>query len=597
MTLRDVAWRNHRLIAQLQFVTITNNQKDFLALVDSGAQLNLISEDLVESLQVEQSLRCDICNFRGVGNDKMKIDMWILVKLDLANGATVRVPLAVVKQMENMVILGLPFLIQVKARIDPRNQLLELPAGPLQMINNMQSPARAFIIEVTEEVKSLVDKAIISEKAKTRLLEILRIYVDLYANMRTGQVQGLSHHIRLTTPRPIASRPRPNTEEHGKAIMQEVRKMLDTKVIRASESPYSSEIVMIKKKTGEWRMCIDYRPLNKVTVDDKYQIPRITDLLFSIKGSKYFVALDLRSGYWQIPMDESCRAYTAFRTPEGLFEFLVMPFGLKNAPATFQRCMDFILGDLRYKNVSVYLDDILIHHSDEMECLKLLETVFKRLLLAGLTINLPKCTFFPKALKYLGHIIQGGILRPNLARVNTLDAIKAPCTVTELRAVLGLIGYFQSYIPRYSATVIPLTNLLKGKSKGAKKAAIQWTPECNSALKMVIEKLKESTLTLPIDEDKFVIETDASDLAIGGVLTVDRGEGRQPVYFVNKKLSGAQLNWTIREKEAYAIIHSLQKFDRFIRPKPFVVITDNQSLKWLFDAKSGKLARWAVIMR
>lgn len=590
---------DQQLTSPLQFVTLYSDRCEFLALVDTGAQLNLISEDLLEKVRVEKALSSTILRLRGVDNSCLEISKWVCVKFILSNGTAASVPFAVVKSPQSMIILGLPFLKDVKARVDPTNRMIETYEGPLQLLEGCRTGEHSTLRVIRVEIDSLVSKAILSAAGKAVLKRLLRDHAQLYEHDRRGQVRGLTHHIRLTTLRPIASRPRSHAEEHEKAIDEEVKKMLEAGVIQASDSPYSSEVVMVEKKTGDWRVCVDYRALNRVTVDDKYQIPRITELLFSVKGSKYFAALDLRSGYWQIPMDESSRRYTAFRAPSGLYEFLVMPFGLKNAPATFQRSMDFILGDLRYKNVLTYLDDILIHHVDEDECLKLLGVVFARLRAAGLTINLPKCIFFPSELKYLGHVIRDGYLRPDSEKVEVLRYVKAPKTVTELRALLGMIGYFQNYLPNYASTIMPLTDLLRGKpnsKKANKKTPIKWTGRCRVALEKLIGQLKESALSLPQDEDRYVIETDASDKAIGGVLTVERTGGRQPAFFVSKKLSGAQLNWAIREKEAFAIIHCLQKFDRFVRPKRFDVITDNQSLKWLFDAKSGKLARWAVLM-
>ena len=182
---------------------------------------------------------------------------------------------------------------------------------------------------------------------------------------------------------------------------EELDKMLAAGVVRPSCSPYVSEVVLVKKKTGDWRFCVDFRPLNRITVLDKHPLPRIQDLVRAVRDSTHFVALDLRAGYWQILMEEKSIPLTAFRCVRGLFEFLVMPFGLSNAPATFQRAMEHIFGDLYFSGALTYLDDILVHGRSFDEVLDRLRTVLERLRTAGLTLNLAKCDFFPTAVRYL----------------------------------------------------------------------------------------------------------------------------------------------------------------------------------------------------
>lgn len=587
-------------MAPLYFISLINHSNEYLALIDSGAQLNVLSRDLVDTLSDVEEIACPISRLRGIDNAAVMISLWITVKFVLSNGTIAVVPMAVVNNIKTVIILGLPFLQQIQAKVDILNEVVETVHGPIIMMKCVTKLGVNLAQSVDDmDLTKLTMKTNLSTKNVERLRLLLQKYRILYLNKRRGEVSGLAHEIRLTTNRPIMSKARTHTEEHEKAIQQEVERMLQDGVIVPSTSPYCSEVVMVKKKSGEWRMCIDYRLLNKYTVDDKYNLPRISDLLYSIKGSKYFVALDLRSGYWQIPMDRESRPYTAFRCQSGLYEFAVMPFGLKTAPATFQRNMDFLLGDLRFHNVLVYLDDILIHHKDELECLELLHNVFERLKRAGMTINLSKSIFFPKSFSYLGHIVSEGQLRPDPTKVNVLTFIKPPTTVSELRSILGMIGYFQNYIRNYACIAAPMTDLLKGQANARRKnkvTSIQWTPQCQVALDTLVQALKDITLNVPMDGDELIVETDASDHAIGGVLMARRDNKLLPIQFVSKKLSGPQVRWAIREKEAYAILHCLKKFDRFVRPVSFTVITDNQSLKWLFEARTGKLARWAIFM-
>ena len=594
------------LTSPLQFIELFNCNREYLALVDTGAQINLVNELIAEKIEVSSVLTSRIESLRGVDDSRVRISKWINADFVLKNGSKLCIPLAVTSGVKSLIILGLPFLKQIKGRIDPYHRLIDTTRGPIQLLETVVAVFSVEInqieiaeTEMTDAISAIIESTNLSERGKKRLRSVLDNSKALYERDRIGSIVGVKHVIRLRYERPIACKPRVHSRDHEEAINQEIQKMLENRIIVPSDSPYSTEIVVVRKKSGEWRICIDYRRLNNITIDDKYHLPRISDLLFDIKKSGYYVALDLRSGYWQVPMSEESRRYTAFRGPMGLFEFLVMPFGLKNAPATFQRCMDALLGDLRYKNVLAYLDDILIHHEEEQACLDLLEIVLKRLEVAGLTINLPKCTFFPQRLKYLGHLFSKGQMQPDLDKVDCLSHISCPKTVTDLRSILGLTGYFQNYIRRYSELAKPLNDLLKGTGNSKRqnsRTLIEWTPLCTKNLKKILEELKEATLNLPCDDDEFVVETDASDYCIGGALMVKRNDTLQPVFFVSKKFNSTEQRWATREKEAFAIIHCLSKFDRFIRGSKFEVVTDNQSLQWLFDAKVGKLARWAILM-
>ncbi|EZG42945.1 putative RNA-directed DNA polymerase, partial [Gregarina niphandrodes] len=296
-------------------------------------------------------------------------------QLTLENGSELLTTFAVVDDVPStLLILGLPFLIASAATCNFKRlsfvnrdgfaRLYQQPASTDLPLNySISLPDDPSITEALQHVTDLT--------ARGAVAELLYKYSTLWKDRKRGVVSTIKHEILLTTTRPIVSRPRVRTPEQDKTIDSEIQKMLTDDVIRPSLSPYASEIVMVLKKTGDWRMCIDFRPLNRATIDDKYPLPKLSEMIRSIKDSRYFIALDLRSGYWQIPMSESSIEYTAFRTATGLYEFKVMPFGLKNAPATFQRSMNFLLDDLRYSGVLVYLDDILIHSPDIPTLLKL----------------------------------------------------------------------------------------------------------------------------------------------------------------------------------------------------------------------------------
>ncbi|EZG42648.1 putative enzymatic polyprotein, partial [Gregarina niphandrodes] len=226
-----------------------------------------------------------------------------------------------------------------------------------------------------------------------------------------------------------------------------------------------------------------------------------------------------------------------------------------------------------------------------------MDKVFHRLLNAGYTINLQKCQFLPPTLLYLGHIIEDGIIRPNPKKVEAIQLLKSPPTSHEVRSLLGVAGFLQAFIPNYSQVTAPITDLLKGvPNKKTRAVKINWTTKCDDALTELKRLVIDSALVQPLDGDEFLLEVDACSYAIGGVLKLKRGGAWLPVHYVSRKLNATEQNWPIREKEAFAIIYCLQKLDYYVKSRHIVVVTDHQSLKWLMDAKSGKLARWAILL-
>jgi transposase InsO family protein len=574
----------------LMFLEFNNNGACYYALIDSGAQLNVISSSLLQFCSWKVVNDVQVFSIAGVNGMKSKVIKWISMDVTLGNERSLDVILAVIDLPKSTIIFGMPFLNSIKARVDFSSSILHIFNSPVMLLRVPREKCSNVNVTLLPQMTGKPTLTL-SPDQRTALFQLLAVYQNVWKNEKRGCCKAMEHTIRVTTKHPISSKPRSYCEDHVKAIQHDIELMMKDQVIRPSMSPYSSEVVMVKKKTGEYRMCIDYRELNKHTVPDKYPLPKIADLLRSVKGAKYFVALDLRSGYWQIPMEEDSIRFTAFRCPQGLYEFTVMPFGLTNAPSTFQRSMDFLLGDLKYHGASVYLDDILIYGNTFESCVERLEVVLRRLDKAGLTINMEKCKFFPKEIEYLGHILVDGQLLPNRSRVATLRHIKPAQNLTELRSILGMFGYYQIFIPNYADIVLPLTNALKGLEK--RKDRITWTNDMQLAVEKLASLLGESVLTIPVDGDEYRLETDASDRIVAGILSVKRNGDWVPIEFMSKKLSGPQIRWPVREKEAFAIIHSLQKFDCFLRSRPFVVHTDHQSLQWILSATTGKIARWA----
>ncbi|XP_076451106.1 uncharacterized protein LOC143286993 [Babylonia areolata] len=392
---------------------------------------------------------------------------------------------------------------------------------------------------------------------------------------------------------PVRVRQYPLPHSQYDVIREEVQSMLKMGVIEPATSPYSAPIVLVKKKDGKVRFCVDFRRLNRVLRFDAEPLPDVNQIFAKLSHAKYFSKLDLAKGYWQIPMKESDRPKTAFTTPQGQFQWLVMPFGLKTAGAIFSRIMRRVLGPLQLDDAHNFMDDLLLATGTWNRHTEVLQQILCRLQEVQLSARPTKCQLGCPEISFLGHHLQGGQLHPEQDKVAKIREAHPPATKKELRAFLGLAGYYRRFVPKFSETALPLTN----KTKGSEPNKVLWSDECQKAF----DKLKEAlinppVLVLPDPSKTFVLRTDASGLGLGAVLLQDHGEGLQPIAFASKKLSGAEQRYHTIEQEALAVVWGIRKFYPYLYGRHFVLESDHHPLKYLHRIRpvSRRLMGWAV---
>ena len=438
----------------------------------------------------------------------------------------------------------------------------------------------------------------ITDEQKQQLEDLLKENADVFAlsNADLGCTTLVKHRIETGEHLPVRQQPYRAPYAHRGQISNLIDDMLAQDVVQPSNSPWASPVVLVPKKDGTSRFCVDYRKLNSVTKKDVYPLPRIDDILDTLGQAHYFTTLDLASGYWQIELDPATREKSAFTTHRGLFEFQRMPFGLCNAPSTFQRLMQVVLAGLEWQCCFVYIDDILVCSRTFEEHLANLREVFSRLRMASLKLKPKKCSFLQAFVTYLGFVISKYGISPDDTKVDKVKNYPVPKDVTQVRQFLGLASYYRRFISNFARVASPLYALTK------KGQEFLWTPRCQESF----AHLKSLLITAPVlsypqfgEGKEFTVETDASTLGLGAVLSQRQEDGYvHPIAYASRQLHDGEKNYGATELETLGIVWALKHFRHYLLGHKCILYTDHAACTSMLKTgrPTSKLARWALVI-
>lgn len=494
--------------------------------------------------------------------------------------------------------------------MNPREEAFELTTSHVNKFNieKFNTAMVHTLISKTEtsyessritKLRSVLRTEQLNSEEQESLVAICDQYTDIFhlEGDKLTNTEAVYHEINIpTATQPINERPYRLPFKHKQEINKQVKQWEEDGIITPSKSPWNAPLLVVPKKPDrdgvvQYRICVDFRKLNHISSGDAYPLPNITDILDQLGKSRYYTTLDLAQGYHQVKMHPDHKERTAFSTERGHFEFQRVPFGLKGAPATFQRLMNTVLTGLNGLKTFVYLDDIIIYARDIPDHSKKLQEVFERLRQFNLKLQPTKCEFMRKEVNYLGHVITDQGVRPDPQKVQCVMDYPIPRNSKDIKSFLGLSGYYRRFIPDYGKIAKPLTSLLK------KDVEFKWSDLCQKAFEDLKNALtNEPLLQYPDFNQIFNLTCDASGYAIGCVLSQGPIGKDLPIAYASRTLNKAEQNYSTTERELCAIIWGVKQFRPYLLGQEFNIITDHRALTWLFNVKDpgSRLTRWRL---
>jgi hypothetical protein len=483
-----------------------------------------------------------------------------------------------------------------KLKCFPQTEPLPKLSGTFRTIEQRESKKRNQKLQDQLRLTHVKD-------GEGEIRQICAEYVDVFKlpGDKLTVTSGIEHHIptpSIPAHRAITLRNYRIPEKHQEEVDEQVKQMLNEGIIQPSKSAWNFPILVVAKKLDasgkrKWRICIDFRKLNDVTVGDSFPIPNIQDILDKLGRARYFSALDCASGYLQVPLAEEDRPKTAFSTSSFHYEYLRMPYGLKSAPSTFQRLMNNVLMGLIGTRCFVYLDDIIIFGETLEDHHIRLREVLDRLRQYNLKIEPDKCEFLKTELTYLGHVVTGEGVKPDPQKVHAISNFPTPKNRTDVKSFLGLAGYYRRFIPHFSKIAKPLNDLQK------KDQQWKWEQEQIQSFQQLQSILtEEPVLQYPDFTKPFIVTTDASGFAIGAILSQGKVGEDKPIAYASRTLSDSEQNYSTIERELISIIWACKHFRPYLLGRNFTIVTDHKPLTWMFNVKdpSSRLLRWRLLL-
>ena len=574
------------------WAVVSGKTQSLEAMIDSGAMgkgyidRNFAAEKGFPTQKLDSTIKVNSVDGTACGSGIISEKVELDIHFQNVVGS---IELLVIDCPSTPVILGLEWLKQ-------HNPVINWKTGKVDFVNCNKGPT----IEIEEGVPlRQVSSINLIEKYKNELMEQ---YADVFSDKEFPELPdhrpGIDLDLELVEDSappfgPIYSLSR----DEEKSLREYIEKASAAGLIQESKSPAGSPVMFVKKPDGSLRLCVDYRALNRVTKTNRAALPIIRDMLRKAGGSGYFSKIDLKSAFHLIRIKSGKEYLTAFRTKYGHYEYLVMPFGLKNAPGTFQAFMNQIFGNLIDKGILVYIDDILIYTKNLDDHVRILQEVFKRIKKHCLIVKMEKCFFFQSEVTFLGHTLSSEGIGMDPGKLKSIEEWTFPRNKKEMRSFMGLANYYREFISGFSSLSKPLTDLTKD--------SVSWSVDekaMDSFIKLKESFREEVVLAYPDQSREFFLEVDASDYGIGGVLSQvdDRTGHLRPVGFYSRKLQPAEQNYEIHDKELLAIVDALKEWRYLLigTENPFSVFSDHKNLVYFSEPRNlnRRQARWSLFL-
>ncbi|CAG9136407.1 unnamed protein product [Plutella xylostella] len=564
-------------------------------LINSGSSISLISESVLKHFNCKKVPAYRM--LRGIGSQEIECTSYVTTVVEFPE-ISLEVDFYIVARdcMNAPLLIGTDVLNRKGVTYIRNSDVQRLVRRDLDSTIEASPVCHVSVTGENTIKEDSVNTPLVGKERDQLMIIINRYASHFITGTATTTVTTGSMQIKLNSGATVYYRPYKLSLDEKIRVRAIISDLLSKGIIRESESEFASPIILVKKKDGSDRMCVDYRALNAITIKDRYPLPLIDDHIDRLGGSKYFSGIDMASGFHQILLSPDSIEKTAFVTPEGHYEYLKMPYGLANAPVVYQRIISKTLKPLiESGKVLTYIDDVLIPSMTVQEGLETLSEVLEILTKAGFSINLKNCTFLSTEVEYLGRLISQGQVRPSPRKIEALVKSPKPTNVKQVRQFLGLAGYFRRYISGYATKTAPIARLTR------KGESFNWGSEQDSARDYIISCLTTEPVLAIFDPNLSTeLHTDASTIGYGGVLLQEHeGKLKRVVGYFSKTTQGAESRYHSYELETLAIVKALQHFRHYLLGVTFKIVTDCNSLK-LTERKKDlvpRVARWWVYMQ